>query len=189
MKKRMFKTIAAILLAGVFMTACKKDTKPTESNDEEIITTLKLNFTPISGGSTISYQFEDADGPGGENPILQDIVLAPTQTYNVSVELLNKTTNPVTDITEEVAAESDAHRFYYEPTTASNISVSGLNNDVNGIPLGITSTWTTTNAANGKIKVTLRHYAGTPPNKATDDPVNSSKSASDIEVEFNTIVQ
>ncbi len=185
----MIKTIAATLLAGLFMIACKKDTKPTESNDEEIITTMKLNFTPVGGGNTLSYQFEDADGPGGANPIFQDIVLAPAQTYNVSIELLNKTTNPVKNITDEVAAESDAHRFYYEPTTGSNISVSNLNNDVNGIPLGITSTWTTTSAATGKIKITLRHYAGIPPNKASDDPVNSSKSASDIDVEFNTIVQ
>jgi hypothetical protein len=67
--------------------------------------------------------------------------------------------------------------------------VSNLNNDGNGVPLGITSTWTTTAVATGTINVTLRHYPGNPPNKAANDPVNSPKSSTDIEVSFNTRIQ
>lgn len=187
MKRRFMKIAAGILLSGVVFTSCEKD--KVEENESEVITTMKLTFVPAGGGTTLTYQFDDADGPGGTAPVQQEIVLAPSKTYAVTVELSDKTKNPVSDITAEVAAEADAHRFYYEPTAGSNITVSGLNNDANGVPLGITSNWTTGAVATGKIKVTLRHYAGNPPGKAAGDLVNSSKSDTDIEVEFNTKVQ
>jgi hypothetical protein len=121
--------------------------------------------------------------------VKDQVVLATNKTYNVTVQLLNKTVTPVEDITTQVAAEPGAHRFYYEPSAGSNISISGLNNDPAGVPLGITSVWTTTAAATGTVKVILRHYAGTPPNKETADPANSSKSSTDIDVTFDTRVQ
>ena len=57
------------------------------------------------------------------------------------------------------------------------------------MPVGITGTWVTGAIATGKLKVTLRHFGGTPPGKAIGDLVNSSKSSTDIEVEFNTKIQ
>jgi hypothetical protein len=187
MKRQFMKIALGILISGAVMTSCKKD--KVEENDEEVITTVKLTFVPVGGGTTLTYQYDDADGPGGNAPTQNEIVLAPSKTYNVTLQLLNKTETPVADITTEVAAESDAHRFYYEPTAASNITVSGLNNDPNGVPLGIESTWTTGAVATGKIKITLRHYPSVPPNKAAGDLVNSSKSGTDIEVDFNTKIQ
>ena len=79
----------AVLMATVLITSCEKD-KP-EENDEEVITTMSLSFTPIGGGTTVTYQFNDPDGPGGTAPTQEEIVLAPSKTYNVTVQLLNKT--------------------------------------------------------------------------------------------------
>lgn len=189
MKKELLKF--GMLLFGasaLLLTSCEKDDEG-EGNEEEVITTLQLTFIPVGGGNTVIYKFDDPDGPGGGNPTKDEIVLMPNKTYGVTVQLLNKTVSPAGDITSEVAAEADAHRFYYEPSAGSNITVTGLNNDGNGIPLGIVSTWTTGAAATGTIKVTLRHYPGNPPNKEAGDPVSSSKSATDIEVDFNTRLQ
>jgi hypothetical protein len=177
----------SVLAVSLLATACKKDKE--EENEEEVITTMKLTFVPVGGGTTLTYQFDDPDGPGGAAAVKDEIVLAPSKSYNVTVQLLNKTATPVADITAEVQAEADAHRFYYEPLAASNIAVSGLDNDGNGVPLGVRSTWVAGAAATGKIKVTLRHYPATPPNKAAGDSVTSSKSNTDIEVEFNTKIQ
>lgn len=189
MKKQFINIVLGILISGALFTSCKKDDVILPINEEEVITTMKLTFVPIGGGATLTYQFDDSDGPGGVAPTKDEIVLAPSISYNVTVQLLNKTKTPVEDITTEVAAEAESHRFYYEPTAGSNITVSGYDNDGAGIPLGITSTWATAAAATGKIKITLRHYPGTPPGKAVSDPVNSTKSASDIDVEFNTKIQ
>lgn len=177
-----------ILLLGSLLTACEKD-KDEEPNEEELITTMKLTFVPVGGGATVTYQYKDADGPGGAAPTQDEIVLVPSKTYNVTLQLLNETETPAEDITLEVQAEGDAHRFYYEPSGGSNITVSGLNNDPNGVPLGVTSTWTTGANATGSIVITLRHYGGNPPGKAAADPVNSPKSSTDIDVTFNTRIQ
>ena len=182
------KKLIPIFLLLVIFSSCKKESKP-ETNDEEVITTMKLTFVPVGGGTTLTYQYDDADGPGGNAPVQDVIALSPSKSYQVSVQLLNKTVNPVEDITTEVQAESDAHRFYYEPSVGSNITVSQLDNDTNGVPLGVNGTWTSGAASTGTLKVTLRHYPGTPPGKETSDPVNSSKSATDVEVVFNTSIQ
>ncbi|MDF2380243.1 hypothetical protein JMG10_02105 [Nostoc ellipsosporum NOK] len=189
MKKQMMKIAFAAFATALVITSCKKDKGETETNDEEVITTMKLTFVPVGGGTTLTYQFQDPDGPGGVAPTQDEIVLAPSKTYNVSVQLLNVTANPVDDITAEIQAEKDAHRFYYIPGTGSNITVSGLDNDSNGVPVGLTSTWTTGAAANGTIRVVLRHYPGNPPGKATTDAVDSPKSGTDIEVNFVTKIQ
>ena len=188
MKKQLMKIALGILVSSAVITSCKKD-KAEEPNANEVITTMQLTFVPVGGGATLTYQFDDPDGPGGAAPTQQEIVLAPSKSYAVTVVLLDKTKTPVSNVTTEVAAEAAAHRFYYEPTAGSNITVSGLDNDGNGVPLGITSTWATGAVATSKIKVTLRHYPGTPPGKAAGDLVTSAKSDTDIEVEFNTKIQ
>jgi hypothetical protein len=189
MKKQLLKF--SLLLFGasaLLLSSCEKDDDG-EENEEEVITTMQLTFVPVGSGATVTYKFDDPDGPGGAVATKDQIVLAPNKTYNVTLQLLNKTVTPAADITSEVAAEGQAHRFYYAPSGGSNITVSGLNNDAGGIPLGITSTWTTGAAATGTIRVVLRHYPGNPPNKAAADDVDNSKSSTDVEVVFDTRVQ
>jgi hypothetical protein len=189
MKKQLLKFSMLLFgLSSLLLSSCKKETAG-EENDEEVITTMLLTFVPQGGGTTVTYKSDDPDGPGGTDATKDQIVLAANKTYNVSVQLLNKTLTPAEDITIEVAGEPQAHRFYYEASTGSNITISGLDNDPAGIPLGITSVWATTATATGTVKVTLRHYPGTPPDKAASDPVNSPKSSNDIDVTFITIVQ
>ena len=180
--------ILTLFSAGLlWMNSCKKIDEG-ETNDEELITTVKLNFTPAGGGTTQSFKFEDLDGPGGNAPVTDNIVLTAGTTYNVSVELWNNAATPPEDITAEVEQENEAHRFYYIPSAGSNITISNLNNDTNGVPLGTTGTWTTGAASTGTINVVLRHYPGTPPDKQTSDPVTSPKSGTDVDVNFNYTV-
>lgn len=188
MKKQLLNfSLLLVSACALMLSSCKKDAG--EENEAEVITTMQLTFVPQGSGATVTYKFDDPDGPGGAAPTKDQIVLAANKIYNVTVQLLNKTKTPVEDVTLEVAAEPQAHRFYYQASAGSNITVSGLNNDPAGIPLGITSVWTTGAAATGTVKVTLRHYAGTPPNKAATDAPDSPKSSTDVEVEFSTRIQ
>jgi hypothetical protein len=186
-QKSSFQLLGIILFFAATLSACKKE--QVETNDDEVITSVLVKLTPTTGGNTLTYSYEDLDGPGGNNPTIQPISLQANQSYNVSLLLLNKTTNPADTISNEIINEADAHRFYFEPSANSNISVGSLDTDGNGNPLGMNSLWTTGDVSNGTIKITLRHYPGTPPNKASNDPVNSTKSSSDIEVVFDTSIQ
>lgn len=189
MKKDLLSILMSCTIIGVLFSACSKDDDNKEENEEEVITTMIVKLTPQSGGTAIQFKYDDPDGPGGTAPVKETITLAENTSYDVELLLLNKTVNPVDTISEEVEEEADAHRFYFEPTAGSNIVVSGLDTDADGIPVGLNSKWTTTNAATGKLKITLRHYPGNPPGKALADLVNSGKSGTDIEVEFDTKIQ
>lgn len=174
------KITSVVLVSALLFSACKKDPKP-EPNDEEVITTLIVKLKPVSGGgATLEYKFDDADGPGGAAPTYQDIVLAPSTAYSAELILLNKLSNPVDTISKEVKEEADAHRFYYMVQNGANIAISNLDNDANGVPLGLKSTWTTGAVSTGKLQITLRHYSSTPPNKAVGDLVSDAKSSTDL---------
>ncbi len=183
--KSNFKVLIAVACFALAISSCKKS--KVETNDNEVITTVQLNFTPVGGGTALTYKWEDLDGPGGANPIIDMVTLAVNKSYNVQMILMDKTKTPVVITSDEVRTEAIDHRFYFEPSAGSNITVSNLDNDPMGIPLGLLNTWTTTTAATGTMKITLRHYENG--GKALTDLVTSTKSSTDVEAIFNTKVQ
>lgn len=179
------KTLLSLLAFICLFTACKKETG-VEINDEEIITTVQLNFKDSATGNVTSFNYDDADGPGGLLPVQDSVFLMPNSTYELTVKLFNKTVQPVLDITEEVEEEGIAHRFYYLPSAASNLTITTLDVDANGVPLGIHSLVHTGATGLGVLRIILRHYPGTPPDKAISDAENSPKSSTDVDVSFDT---
>ena len=119
MKRNLKMLSVALVLAGLVFSSCKKD--KVEGNDEEVITTMQLTFVPSGGGSTLVYDYDDPDGPGGTAPTIDEIVLSPLKTYSVTLTLLNKTVTPAEDITTEISDEADAHRFYFDASATSNL--------------------------------------------------------------------
>lgn len=183
--KNKLKPLLAIAAFALAITSCKKDSG--DANNNEVITTVQLQFTPVGGGTALTYKWEDLDGPGGATPVIDMITLAASKTYTVQVLLYDKTKTPVVTTSDEVRTEAVDHRFYFEPAAGSNITVSNLDNDPNGIPLGLMSTWATGAAATGSIKITLRHYENG--GKAASDLISNTKSSTDAEATFSTKVQ
>ena len=174
------KISVCILLAGLMIAGCKKEKG--DENEEELITTVKVIFT-AQGSTPQTFTWKDVDGPGGNAPQISEIVLAPNKTYACQLEFLDESKTPAEDITAEIVAEADEHEIYYEPAGV-NVAVSNLNKDSKNLPLGTTSTWTTTGVSNGSVKITLKHKPGI---IAAGDLV--SKGETDIEVSFTTKVQ
>ncbi len=173
----MKRTSTAIFLATglLLFTACKKET--TEQNEEELITTLKVTLTEQGSGTVSVFQFKDPDGDAGNPPtVFDDIVLKPNTTYSCALEVLNESVTPAESLNAEISAEATDHQFYLVPA-AVNLTVTSLNTDSNGLPVGLTSTWTTGAASTGKIQIILKHKPGS---KAAGDPV--TKGETDIEL-------
>jgi hypothetical protein len=185
---RYFRNIIIGTASILFLNGCSKEVAE-EDNDNEVVTTLELHIMERVTFNHFIYKFDDPDGfgAGSVSPVIDVIRLSPNKVYDVELKLLNKTANPVQDITAEVEEEGVDHRFYYLPAAGANITVNNFSNDANGVPVGIMSTWTTGAKATGKIRIVLRHY----PNgsKATDDPVDSQKSSTDVDTEFTTAVE
>lgn len=173
--------ILAAALSVLFMVSCKKET--TEENAEELITTLKVTLTEQGSGAVSVFQFKDPDGDAGNPPtVFDEITLKPNTEYRCIVEVLNESVSPAESLNTEISAEAIDHQFYFIPSNV-NITVSSLDTDANGLPLGLSSIWTTGAASTGKIQIILKHKPGS---KANGDPL--TKGETDIELPLGGFV-
>lgn len=169
---RFTKLCTALSLGALaLVTAC--DDEGHSHNEGEVITSVVLTFTPAGGGATITATFNDPDGDGGAAPTVDPISLARGVTYNTAVRFENRLETPAEDITLEVADESDEHQVFFTGTAVSGpasaqagaaLTHAYADTDVNGLPIGLASTFVAANAGSGTLVVTLRHL---PPVNAT----------------------
>lgn len=173
-RKFMYFLLSAVSLLAV---SCGKDDKE-DPNEEELITTVRVTLVEQGTTNAQTFTFRDVDGPGAAVPTIDSIIINANRSYAATMVLLNESVSPADDITKEVAAEASDHQIYFEPTGVSLVA-SNLNTDLQGLLLGITSTWTAGAVGRGSMKITLKHKPGA---KAANDPV--TKGETDIEVSF-----
>lgn len=184
MKKNMQQFLwASVIVAGLF-TSCKKDDHDHDHDEEELITTLRVQLTNTTTNATQTFTFRDTDGPGGNAPTVDSILIAPNATFNCSIQVLNESVTPAEDKTPEIIREANDHQFYFI-TTGTTLAITNLNNDSRSLPFGLTSTWTTGAAgAAGTVRIALKHKPG---QKAAGDPI--TKGETDIDVTFGVRVR
>lgn len=179
-----FFTLGIVALSLFSVTACQKDDDDmTDPDDEqEVITTVQLMFTPDTGGSALTFVFSDPDGPGGNAPAVDDIVLDANTTYEIAVEFIDRSdaANPEF-ITEEVEEEAEEHLVCYS-TTGDLAAPAIKDQDGNGDPLGLFATVVTGNAGSGTLTIILKHE----PMKSASDACDTGET--DVEAEFAVTV-
>ncbi|PLK45492.1 MULTISPECIES: hypothetical protein [Emticicia] len=179
----LFKSMALAALLSV--AACKKESVDVE-DENEIITTVKLNFT--SGGTTKTFVFNDPDGDGGNAPLKFDnIALAANTTYTLTVELMDESKNPADNITEEVQKESQEHLFVFTPSPSGLLTYTYGDKDVRNFPIGLTGTVKTGSAGTGKLKVQLRHQPPVNGKDVKDGTITPG--SDDVNLDFNIAIQ
>jgi hypothetical protein len=181
-KNSLYLVLAFIMMFSV--SGCKKD-PVVDPNENELITTVKVVLTERVSGTQSIFEFKDLDGEGGTAPSkFDEIVLVKGKVYGCNLQFLNESKTPVDDITLEVFKEGMDHQIYLTPSNALAI-ISDYMLDAKGLPLGITSTWTTAAAAGtGTLNVTLKHKPGV---KATGDPI--TKGDTDVSIDFKLKIQ
>ncbi len=156
--------ILLALISQIILFSCKKES--VDVSDNELITTVKLNFT--EGTTTQTFVFQDIDGAGGNAPTKFDkLALKPNKNYTMSIEILNESTNPITNTTTEIEEKKDEHLFVYTPSPVSILTVKISDKDTKGLAVGLKATAATSNAGTGKLRVQLRHQPGTKDGTAT----------------------
>jgi len=188
-------TLLAMLFLAIIITSCSSDDDqaPEEENEVEVITNLSLIFTNTADASDIvSATAVDADGAGiGELVVLESIDLAADTEYTLTYSILNAL-NPddVEDIAEEIEEEDFDHQIFYgftedifaSPVGDGNIdsssdAVNYNDEDVNGNPVGLSTTWTTAaTASTGIFTTRLQHQP---------DLKSATTGASDGDTDFN----
>jgi hypothetical protein len=172
--------LAALLVAASFFLAACNVSEPHLHDEEELITSVRLVLAPAGGGASDTVWFRDADGPGGSAPTAHDTVrLVSGRTYAASLSFLNES-NPaqVVDMTEEIRDEGQDHQVYYA-AAGTGLTVAYADEDANGLPVGLSTTFTTTAGDPGSVTVTLKHQPGA---KSATSTINTGET--DVAVTF-----
>lgn len=172
-----------ILILGntlLFTTSCDKDEDNAPDNEQELITTVALTFTPTTG-SAVTATAKDLDGDGGNAPVIQPIVLKANTDYNLSVTFSDESKTPVDNITEEVKTESNEHLVCFVATGAMPAPIA-QDKDNNGKNLGLANSFKTGAAGTGTLKITLKHLA----DKASANACSTGET--DVEQTFNVTI-
>ena len=142
---------------------------PECENEEELIDKVTLTFTPDDGSETVVSEAIDPDGPGPMPLATSDVALMQNTNYELSITVEN--TIEGEDITAEIMEEDDEHQFFFawtgdifsDPTGDGNIDnatdpVNYNDQDDNGLPVGLSTNWTTNVAmTGGTFRVVLKH--------------------------------
>lgn len=184
------KTLALAIFAVTTFSACSDDDNAaiyTPVNEEEVITTVTT--TLINGSAIVTLTSRDLDGDGPNAPVIT--VSGPLKTntiYTGTVTFLNELTSPADNITAEIEEEGDEHQIFYQtPTNFGTFAYA--DNDLNGKPVGLRFTFTTSAAnVSGNLIVTLVHE----PNKdgagvANGDQANAGGST-DAQVIYPIVI-
>lgn len=162
MKLPALKLIVTVIIF-ITLGACK-ETTPSPSappqNETELITTVKLIFTDTATNTVRTAYFYDIDGPGGAAPtVLDTIQLKSNTVYKTSIYLLDDSKNPADSISNEVLKEGQDHLFVFTKVGV-NLNIQISDKDINNLPIGLSSYWSTGAASNGSVTVTLKHQPG-----------------------------
>lgn len=182
LKKNLFLSILAIIALSII--SCSK-TSIDAVDENELITTVKLNFT--AGGTTQTFSYSDPDGDGGKAPTIDNISLKANTTYTMNIQLLDESKNPVSNITDEVSTQRDEHLFIYTPSSSTLLTYTYGDKDSRNLNVGLTGSVKTGAVATGKLKVQLRHQ---PPigGKASKDGT-AAPGSDDVNIDFNVVIQ
>jgi len=187
MNKLFFPVTLAMLAVVLLFSSCKKDAdKP---NEEELITTLTMTWTPVGGGTPVTFLFRDLDGEGGNPPVITTAPLAAGTEYNVDITLLDETKTPAENITEEIEEEADEHQFFFQVTAGLNLTFAYLDSDKNGAPLGLKTRMITGEAGSGTLRVILRHDLNKGAAGVPQGDITNAGGDTDIQVDFPVVIQ
>ncbi len=182
------KHIFTFLALLVLSTSCSKE-EHEPHDDNELITTVKLEFKPVTNSAlpTKSFFWKDTQGDGVMDSV-DPIELDKNTTYEMKVSLLDDTKKPAFDISKEIQEEGDVHLFVFKSNPLSLLSVQIKDLDKKGMPIGLLSEVKSQFAAGtGKFNVILKHQ---PP--ISGRAVKTGKEvggSTDVDVTFPVVIK
>lgn len=176
-----------IISSAFLLLGCESE-DPIPLNQEELITTLIFELTPTSGGEVVIFKFVDPDGQGGLPPEITTGKLNALASYTGKVTLLNESTTPPDNITNEISKEAEEHQFFYQSSTPFLI-ITYNDLDGNGFPIGIQTLVETGESGTINLTITLRHEPYKEGEGVKQGEIQNAGGETDIEVTFEVPVE
>ena len=185
--------ILLVLLLCVFI--CCNDDKPGPEEEGKLITDVDLIFSPSDGGAPLAFGASDPDGEGPQGMVPDEIVLGASKSYQLFIKIRNNVDN--IDQTDVIEEEGIGHLFFFgftdeifdQPEGNGNIDaradqVNYIDEDDNGLPIGLISGWQTSTGGAGTLRIMLKHQQGQ--KTATS---GSDIGVTDFDLTFNVSVE
>lgn len=176
----------------VLLASCSSDDNNSGGpvNEEEVITTVTVQLTPQTGGTSIALTSRDLDGDGPNAPVITvSDNLATNTVYTGTVTLLNEIANPIENITPEVLEEALDHQFFFSGSNGIGTAAYTAPFDSNNNPVGVNFTFTTTTAATGNLTVVLRHEPNKTAQGVSNGDITNAGGETDVQVVFPVVVE
>lgn len=202
--KHMHTIAAALLLASMLLAGCKGDrhdelVSPAPVNEEELITDAYLLFRDDAGNAYawhaaqddgFHHDHGDGDGHGtGEGGLHLHADTLPAGTLmHVEIILLNTSVSPVDTVSHEVLDEGSTHQFFFHAEDV-DISFAYADQDGDGRPIGLRSSWAIGAAGTGEVQVVLRHGPDKGAPGVSQGDITNAGGSTDLEVHFPAVVQ
>ncbi|WP_448518287.1 hypothetical protein [Rhodoflexus sp.] len=178
----------ALLFTVVVLSGCnRKDPEP--ENEKEAINRMEVVFTPVGGGSAVTFLFSDPDGDGGNPPTITAPALRARTAYNVTLTLSKEDGSKREDKTAEILAEADAHQFFFIINPATLLAHRYNDVDKNNRPLGLRNVMETQAAGSGTLRIVLRHDLNKAFPGLNSGNFQQAGGETDIDVTFSVTVQ
>jgi hypothetical protein len=176
--------LALILTLTIWSCGTKESPEPEDEN--ELITTVRLNFTENGTSTAQKFEWKDTDGDGGNPPAASRITLKSGRTYTLEIEFLDESRTPANNKTAEIKAKGDEHLVVLTSTPSSLFNYTANDKDSRNFPIGLSGTVVTGSINQGTLRLQLRHQ---PP--ANGQPVKNgtvTPGSDDVNITFDVVV-
>lgn len=180
------KLIPLALLALLSFNSCSNDDSSQPVNEEELITTVIVTLTPEDGSQPVILTSRDLDGDGPSLPTFSNSgTISALKTYYGTVAVLNELSNPVEDISIEIAEEGTEHQFFFKAVDGLSGSFEYTDEDQNGNPIGLKFKFTpSANTQSGLLNVILKHNPNKWGKNVSIGDLTNAGGATDLEISF-----
>lgn len=180
--------VSAVWLC-IILTNCSSESLILEP--QQNITTVTYTLTPVGGGESVVFDFEDEDGSGDLLGIATGGTLTKSTVYQGEIEIHALSNESIVNITEAIRVDGRDNQFFYTSLNpAIVISYDDTDVDLDGNPIGILTNLTTVNNnGEGNITLTLKHNPDKEGLAVSGGNVSLSGGRTDIEIDFPVIVQ
>ncbi|MCB0599831.1 MAG: type 1 periplasmic binding fold superfamily protein [Saprospiraceae bacterium] len=169
----------ALIFGILLLSHCKKDNARPEIPQETIDgLTLKLVASDNSDSTLLS--FSDPDGDGGMDPVITGGSIKVSTVYIGIVSFFNGTT----DVTESIRETAEDHQIFFSASSQLGLIFTYEDQDGDGRPVGILSSWTSYSKGSGLLRVSLIHQPDKAAQGVAQGNLNTAGGKTDIEVDF-----
>ncbi|MHA8067183.1 hypothetical protein V7S76_10955 [Aquirufa sp. ROCK2-A2] len=179
-----------LLSICLFFFSCKKENEITPEDDNELITSVELEFKS-DNKSDFVVKGLDKNGDGVFE-MLDPITLDRNTSYEIEVGVYDDSKSPKVDVTEDIESESDVHLFVYQLLPSNLGTFLILDKDKNGLPFGrkvklSTSSMATEKPSGGKFRIMLKHQP--PVNGKVVKTGDPNVGSTDIDLTFDLVIK